>query len=177
MIILYDEDNSHKNALDYIIKTYSDYAYILHDRDYTETGEIKKPHYHVVLKFNNARSLSGLAKELGIKENYISITHKSYKYALKYLIHLDEENKTQYGVEEVKGNLKTELVKIINSGKSEEQFVLQILNSLDSMKCYVSIHKFIEMVCELGLWSYYRRSAYIFQQLLYEHNENYKKLT
>ena len=50
-----------------------DYAYILHDKDIKDynTLEFKKPHYHVLLHFDNAISLSTLSKKLNIPSNYI----------------------------------------------------------------------------------------------------------
>ena len=58
---LYPEDDEHIKVLEYII-TYFEYAYILHDKDVWEeekvdndgvtihkVGDLKKPHYHVVL--------------------------------------------------------------------------------------------------------------------------------
>ena len=38
------------------------FAYILHDKDLTEKGELKTSHYHLLLCLNNATSLSGILK-------------------------------------------------------------------------------------------------------------------
>ena len=112
-LVLYDEDKTHKKAIDYIIKNY-DYAMILHDKDFNDDGEIKKPHYHIVIRFPNARWNTALANELEITENYIEEC-RSLKRSLLYLIHYYDENKYQYQLNDVEGSLKRRLEEIIKS--------------------------------------------------------------
>ena len=80
-LLLYPEDKTHIQAMEKIKKSY-DYAMILHDRDYWTdddekanpehvSGEVKKAHYHVVLRFNNATWSSAICKDLEIEHNYI----------------------------------------------------------------------------------------------------------
>ena len=71
-ILLYTEDNTHMQALEYI-KNHYKYMYIIHNKDIEkETGEIKKEHIHCVINVGqNARSIKTVAEEIGIKENYI----------------------------------------------------------------------------------------------------------
>ena len=38
------------------------FAYILHDKDITDKGEPKTPHYHILLCLYNANSLNGLLR-------------------------------------------------------------------------------------------------------------------
>lgn len=85
-LILYPEDNSHMLALDYIKHNYENYIWILHNRDLKENGEIKKEHFHVLLHFPNARTISTLSKQLGISEN-LFYEIKSLNGQLRYLIH------------------------------------------------------------------------------------------
>lgn len=67
-LVLYPEDETHTKAIEYIERNY-DYAIILHDRDCNEYGEIKKEHYHIVLRFKNAKWNTALAEELKITVN------------------------------------------------------------------------------------------------------------
>ena len=53
------------NLADLVAKTIgtSDYfAYILHDKDVKETGEIVNPHYHLLLVFKNPRSFEAIQR-------------------------------------------------------------------------------------------------------------------
>ena len=104
---LYPEDDSHMKILEYII-TYFDYAYILHDKDCWEEeseehhiGDLKKPHYHVILSFKNPRSIDKLKQELGLKHLE---TCNFYLYS-RYLIHKDNPRKFQYNEREIVTNM------------------------------------------------------------------------
>lgn len=169
MLILYADDESHMLVLDYIQENIKEYAFILHDRDFNEVGEIKKEHYHVIIKFPSPRSISGLSKELNIKENYIEPTKKSYVYGLRYLIHADDEEKFQYEINDVVGPLKEQLKKSLDSDKTEADYVLEIMSIIDNLD-YIYITDFVKIIANSGLWSYYRRNAYTFNQVISEHN-------
>lgn len=42
------------------------YAFILHDKDKTENGALKPPHYHINLRTKNALSYSGMRKKIDV---------------------------------------------------------------------------------------------------------------
>lgn len=77
--------------------------YIYHDKDIIlETGEVKKPHYHVMIMYDSPRSdatVSKIATSCGSNGHLERIESKS-KY-MRYLIHLDNPEKYQYGFEDV----------------------------------------------------------------------------
>lgn len=169
-LILYpNEDLSHKKALDFIIDNYS-YAYILHDRDLLDNGELKKSHIHVVLKFINYRWRNAIAEELGITPNYLEKC-RNLENALKYLIHFNNEEKCQYDLEEVKGDLKEKLANYINNtDKTESEKVLDLLQYIGEQD-FLTLHEFIRYVCSIGMYDIYRRSALTFVKLIEEHNK------
>ena len=164
-MILYPTDESHLKALNYIKDNFS-YASIIHDRDIQEDGTIKKTHIHCVIYFSNGRTISSLSKELDLPPNYINACKKDYKKALLYLIHYGE-NKVPYSVDEVEGDLKKTLIKCLNTTDIEDNFVLQIIDMLDSYKEIVSLKQFIKDLCNKGLYSYFRRSQYSYINLCY----------
>lgn len=93
---------------------------ILHDRDVDNiTGEIKKPHYHFVVRFQNARWNTSLSEDLNITPNYIEES-RSLKRSLLYLIHYYDEDKYQYSLEDVEGSLKGRLLEIIKNGEKQK---------------------------------------------------------
>lgn len=73
---------------------------ILHDRDINEYGEIKKAHYHYVIKLDSTQTNEWLANTLEITPNYIQKII-SLKGALDYLTHKYSPNKFQYEEEEL----------------------------------------------------------------------------
>lgn len=164
-LLLYpEEDKTHLEALEKIKKNY-DYAYITHDKDITEDGEIKKSHMHVVVKVgSNPRWKSAVATELNIKENYIEGCNLEKQ--LKYLIHYDNKDKYQYEVTDVKGTLKKRLVNIINKEeKTEEERAGEILNFIKNQK-KINIYELTEWTIENGLYETLRRSQTLFIKIL-----------
>ncbi len=174
MTILYPEDETHECALQYIEEFYSEYAYILHDKDIDEKGEIKKPHYHVIIKVKNAMTISALAKELKIGENYITPTKKHIIHGLRYLVHADDEDKYQYSLDEVRGTLKKRLKKSLDADVDETDAVMKLLELINEQG-YLRMSVFVKLIAESGLWAYYRRNAYTFNLLLSEHNYEYEE--
>lgn len=178
------EDKSHLKALEYIRANY-DYAAICHDKDTFEEditindvlhkkGEIKKAHYHVVVKFKNAKWSTALASELEIAENYIEVAH-DLKRSLLYLIHFYDEDKYQYSVEDVEGTLKRRLKETIsNEGKTESEKVMDIFKEIDKCEFKIDFTIFVKHIAEIGYWDVLRRSSSLILRYLDLHNSNYK---
>lgn len=80
------------------------YAYILHDRDVKETGEIMEPHYHLLLVFKNARSFDTIQRTfIGAHiEQTLNIVS-----AVNYLIHNGKPNKYAYDRSAIVTNSKS----------------------------------------------------------------------
>lgn len=73
------------------------WAYCLHDKDTDENGVLKKDHYHVILKFENARNVEHIAGIFGVAANLIKVvSSRSVKDKVRYLIHLDSKDKYRY---------------------------------------------------------------------------------
>lgn len=66
-----------------------EWAYIKHDKDET------RPHLHVVLKFENPRSLSAVAKLFEDQTQYVDIWKGKIANAYSYLIHRTEDAKNE----------------------------------------------------------------------------------
>lgn len=181
-LMLYPEDITHCKALEYIEKNY-DCCYILHDKDIITQndidnhpdsgfvlGELKKAHWHIVLRVSGARWVSALASEFGVTSNYFKKCD-SYEKALQYLTHYNNEDKYQYSIDEVKGSLKPRLIKVIeNDGKTEDERILDLIIYIDSYPGYLSVTMFSYYCQSQGKWDLFRRSSSIFINLIREHN-------
>lgn len=173
-LLLYpNEDESHKKALLYIENNFS-YAYICHDRDKDNQGELKKSHTHIVVQFSNAKWKNSLAEELAITPNYIEKS-RSLEKSLLYLIHYGNSDKEEYFKEEVKGPLKNKLeLLLLKKTSTEEDIIISLLNYIKSQD-YLTITDFVTFTCSCGLYSYYRRSQSTFKSIIEEHNYNIMK--
>lgn len=169
-LLLYtSEDDTHIKALEYIKNNYENYAFIVHDKDLNNNGELKKSHTHIVLEFNNARWSSSLAEELGITPNYLQ-NCKNFEKALDYLIHFNDDTKYQYDISEVKGNLKKQLIKQMNSfNKDENEIVKEIIEMINNSDL-IDVSTFVKIMCDWGYYSYFRRSLGLFLRLIDNHN-------
>lgn len=81
------------------------YAYILHDKDTLETGEPKKPHWHIYVNFGrNSWRSDRLATRFGLADNFVGKVKGRSGDMLAYLTHANAEEKHQYNEEEVRTN-------------------------------------------------------------------------
>lgn len=106
--IIFYPDSAPENWRE-IIESWGCETYIspLHDRDINADGEVKKAHYHVVLKFgsNSKKSLAQiqtLSDMLsGTKVIWEKCVVPDLAGAVKYLIHANNPEKAQYCIEDI----------------------------------------------------------------------------
>lgn len=77
------------------------WAFIKHDKDVDDDGEIKRTHYHLVLQCNSSytkdRILSELSKNLVKNRSCVSVrSYNDIYQAVQYLIHRNDAEKHQY---------------------------------------------------------------------------------
>lgn len=109
LVIMQETENGTLNIekLEKYINIYCSYYFIiLHDKDTNEHGEIKKPHYHIVMKTRKRITLGGLLRDLSellnINKTSISARETINEIAsIRYLLHLDYENKQIYAPYEI----------------------------------------------------------------------------
>lgn len=82
----------------YLENTHLEIVAALHDKDVTEKGEPKKPHYHVLVKYGNTTTLNCIEDIFGsIAANGVVFPVTSPRGMYRYLRHLDNPEKHQYG--------------------------------------------------------------------------------
>lgn len=99
--VLYDETTDYN--IDEVlrnIKSYKNYAFIKHDKDINVKGEIKKTHYHCIVKVDNATTISAISKKIGIPDNYVKNV-RNERSMVRYLVHIDDKDKYQYDIKDI----------------------------------------------------------------------------
>lgn len=173
-LLLYPDCPEHVIALEKLQKSY-DCAYILHDKDKNENGELKKAHWHVVIRCQNQQWRSAICKDIGIEENYCDKI-RSFENALQYLIHYNDSDKAQYSVDEVKGNLQARLKEsLLKNEKSEGEKVCELIEFIECTDGFIKVSDFAKYCAMNGYWSEFRRSGSIFMAMIKEHNESLYK--
>ena len=108
------------NLADLVAKTIGvndNFAYILHDKDTNDTGEIVEPHYHLLLVFKNPRSFEAIQRifvKAHIEETLNIVS------AVNYLIHNGKPTKYSYEKSAIVTNSKSWLESKFQVVKREE---------------------------------------------------------
>lgn len=162
--VLYPDSDSYDcdKVLAALSKYFDEFAYILHDRDTDDNGELKKAHIHWVGRCKNARLLSAVSSALGVPQNSVEIC-KGWRSSVKYLVHADDQEKFQYDPKEVEGNL--DLGRYL-SDMSSDQMAGKLLDEICST--HHTITSLTRYAIKNGLWSEYRRAFSIWAAVLHE---------
>ena len=95
-MVLYS-DSCSKDWEEYLNSTGIPYAYAYHDKDKTEIGEDKKPHYHILLCYDGPTTYN-TAHDLCVRvggANGVIQPVGSVRGMIRYFCHLDNPDKYQ----------------------------------------------------------------------------------
>lgn len=170
--VLYPEDDTHREAIEKLNSGGYNFAAILHDKDVYEdgehAGELKKPHWHTVIRFKNAVWNTAIAKELGITPNYLEAC-KDVDSSLLYLVHYGNDKKAQYDYEEVFGPLKLKLATLL-ADTDEGTRALNIVEIVEKSPGPIGFSELIKKAVAAGLYADLRRMGTFAVGLVREHN-------
>lgn len=171
--VLYPDSESYECAsvLERLSSVFSEWAYVLHDADSDEKGELKKAHIHWIGKLENAISLTAISdcKHLGVPVNSIEYC-KNWKFAVRYLIHKDSPDKFQYPQECIKSNF--DVAFFLRDKNDEISNVRKIRSYLFETHC-VSVQQLMDWCLENGCWSEFRRCFSIWSCVMREFKEDF----
>lgn len=161
IVLLYQDTNSYKfDEVLRIIKSQKKWAYIKH---FPESDE-KKEHYHCILSFENQKTKSALAKQLGIPEMFVKPV-KNMRSMCRYLIHKDDEEKYQYSLEQVKVSIlfEREFKKQFDDIETEDQiidkiyqFILGLANKFQYPEMQRLLIQYVNSHCYDRIYKRYR---------------------
>lgn len=182
-MLLYPEDPTHKAAMEKLAAGGYKYVAILHDKDVWgegesekyAAGEPKKEHWHVVLKFPQARWNTAVAEELGIAPNYLEAC-ANFDAACLYLVHANAEDKHQYDPAALFGNLVSTVTKLL-ADDDEGTRVLEIVKTIDARPGKASYRDLLVWACKNGYYGEFRRLGMGVSALIKEHNEEFYGLS
>lgn len=149
---LYPDSESYdcETLLSTIRSKFIDWAYILHDKDVDEKGELKKSHIHWVGRAT-PRCLSVVSNFLGLPEHDIEVV-KNFDNMVMYLIHLNDIDKFQYSPDDVETNLPNigQLLRRQSEG--------QIVKDLASAKMQKSWYDLVQYAVDTDSYDILRRN-------------------
>lgn len=113
----------------------------LHDKDTTEDGTPKKPHYHIMLMFDSVKTRQQ-AEKIFRKIGGVGIepVNSPRAYA-RYLCHLDNPEKAQYPIEEVVSYGGADYDMHINTAKSVYTTISEIIDfcTANQIVCFADL--------------------------------------
>ena len=114
----------------------------LHDQDLNADGEVKKPHYHVILLWDGPTTKSNAQAVVDLIRGVGCFAMATLRGASRYLCHLDNPEKHRYNPEDVKqlGGLVYD--DIINSASDDLLTLYEIFDWIDENVC-VSFRQFM----------------------------------
>jgi len=75
----------------------------LHDKDVNPDGELKKPHWHILLIFPSVKTYEQIVEVTNMVQAPSPQKAMSAKGVVRYMLHLDKPEKFQYDKSEIKG--------------------------------------------------------------------------
>ena len=148
------------------------YAYIVHDKDILDNGDLKRLHIHLILCYSNARSIDSVEKSLLEYMNKNELEHqnvfiepcRNVKSAFDYLIHKNNKDKYQYSLDDV----VCSSIEFFQHQSSTNDFISQVLDFIEGCDRVVT---YTELLRRYGNILSMCRVNWIY--VLKEHNESY----
>lgn len=168
--ILYPDSTAYncEELLDKLPVIFEEWGYVLHDSDVLESGEVKKAHYHWVGRRKNPVSLKTIANAFGIPEEAIEFVKHGWRAAVRYLTHVDHEEKFQYDPACVVCSF--DYGKFLVDDVSSEDMAKGIFNYLVTSGC-TSTMQLTRWAIDNGYWPEMRRAFPLWAAIMLE-NKN-----
>lgn len=164
--------------------TYHDKDKYDNDTENHKKGDLKKPHWHLLLYFNDGITLKSLCNKLSIEgqENLVSFWPAKdpdgrKDHRVRYLIHYKskDEFKYEYSIDDIHTNDDDINKFFIDEESKQNKDIILLFDFFDSRQgCLISYRTFLNFVYEQSLWGTYQRNASIFNRLFDEHNSSAK---
>lgn len=115
----------------------------LHCFDTNETGEVKKPHWHIVLNFDSVKTTDQVKKLIEPLNGTIPIILNSVKGMVRYFAHLDNPEKHQYPVDQIIGHGGMDVADLLRLSASARYSVIK---KICEYVAYADIQEFYQIM-------------------------------
>lgn len=140
----------------------------LHDRDINPGGEPKKPHYHVLLLFDSVKTTEQAQEVFGAIGGVGCEVVKSLRAYTRYLCHLDNPDKVQYPMGDVRQFGGADFYSVCECSIDRYTAIAEILDFCDDNHIY-SFRQLLQ-ICRMEHFEWFRSlcdgSCYIVKEYL-----------
>lgn len=91
----------------------------LHDKDLNPSGEPKKPHWHILLMFGSMKSIEQVKELVEPLNCPLPIKVHNAKSLVRYMAHLDNPEKHQYNISDVKSHGGVDVADLLKPSSGE----------------------------------------------------------
>ena len=126
----------------------------LHDKDLNPTGEAKKPHYHVMLMFEGVKTTdqaSAIFEQIGGVGCEVVNSLRGYS---RYLCHLDNPEKAQYDVQNVRSMCGADYTGAIGLVTDKYKAIGEMIDFCED-NCIVSYSELLKF-CRMERFDWFR---------------------
>lgn len=110
----------------------------LHDKDINANGEPKKAHWHILLMFGGVKSYEQVKEITDSLNAPIPERNHNAKAMVRYMAHLDNPEKAQYEISDIKAHGGVDLAEMLRPSSSERYTMIS------EMLAYVKEEKIME---------------------------------
>jgi len=97
----------------------------IHDKDLNPTGEVKKPHWHVLILFGGVKTYEQVLEVLKPLNCTIPQKVQNAKSLIRYFAHLDNPDKAQYRLSDVIAHGGVDVLDLLAPTKSQRYSLLR----------------------------------------------------
>jgi len=91
----------------------------LHDKDINATGEVKKPHWHILLMFGGVKSYEQVLEITQLLNCPIPERCHNAKAMVRYMAHMDNPEKAQYSISDIRSYGGVDIAELLRPSSSE----------------------------------------------------------
>lgn len=125
VIVVYP-DSAPENWRDYIDDLHIEWVESpLHEFDTNPSGEVKKPHWHVLLMFGGVKTYEQVCEVLAPLNCPIPQRCHSAKGAVRYMAHLDNPEKFQYSPSDIVSHGGADIAELLRPSSSERYSIIR----------------------------------------------------
>lgn len=97
----------------------------LHEFDSNATGEVKKPHWHLLLMFGGVKSFEQVCDCVKFLNCPIPQRTHNAKAMVRYMAHLDNPEKFQYDISDIKAHGGVDIAELLRPSSSERYTLIR----------------------------------------------------
>lgn len=97
----------------------------LHDKDINATGEVKKPHYHVLLMFGGVKSYDQVVEVIQPLNCPIPQRCHNAKSMVRYMVHMDNPDKAKYNLSDIRSFGGVDIFEMLRPSSSERYDIVR----------------------------------------------------